>query len=447
MAVPFAAIPVFRENRVAHAPAPRLHLRSSRDGMMDSLPMADHRDDDDPPKAPPTGELEDFFRIIDRLPFLGSLKRDLTQLRELLYDRRTPRVLVIGARASGRTSVANALLRLPALPLGEHVAAPADTWIRIDAGGRHLDWLELESGPIDGARAVMVRRAIDETAPDVILVVARADAPDEEGRRAKDALTSVQAMLDDARKKSTQTLGVITHVDRIAKPEATEQQGGGVRFATEDFAKIDAATQTLKDVLEGAGGARAKRPVPVLAGGDLGAPIAPLRWNVSELADAILESLPGEAKVEAVRALAVPDEVRRELARSIVNHCAAAAVTVGLMPIPFSDAILLLPLQGVMISGIAYLAGQPWDRRAAFEWLGSVGVMGGAAFGLRWSAQQIVKLIPGAGTLISGSVAGAGTLAIGRSAIAYFVDGPGAREPHLQLPPDAKTPVETPPPT
>ncbi|MDQ3034871.1 MAG: hypothetical protein M3Y87_20855 [Myxococcota bacterium] len=408
--------------------------------------MADPRDDDDQsPPSPPVGELDDFFHIIDRLPFLGSLKRDLTQLRELLYDRRTPRVLVIGARGSGRTSVANSLLRLPALPLGEHVAAPADTWIRIDAGGRHLDWLELESGTIESTRGVLVRRAIDQTPPDVILVVARADAPEEEGRRAKDALASVHAMLDDAHRKSTKTIGVITQVDRIAKPEATEQ-GAGVRFATEDLARIDAATQTLKNVLEGAGGARLKRPVPVLAGGDLGGPVAPLRWNVAELADAILASLPGEAKVEAVRALAVPDEVRRELARSIVNHCAAAAVTVGLMPIPFSDAILLLPLQGVMISGVAYLAGQPWDRRAAFEWLGSVGVMGGAAFGLRWGAQQVVKLIPGAGTLISGSVAGAGTLAIGRSAIAYFVDGPGAREPHLQLPADAKTPVETPPP-
>jgi len=36
-----------------------------------------------------------------------------------------------------------------------------------------------------------------------------------------------------------------------------------------------------------------------------------------------------------------------------------------------------------------------------------------------------VKLVPGAGTLVGASVAGAGTLAIGRSAMAYFIDGPG----------------------
>lgn len=408
--------------------------------------MAD--DDSDPPTTPtpPAGELDDFFRIIDRLPFLGSLKRDLTQLRALLYDRRTPRILVIGARGSGRSSLANSLLRLPALPLGDHPSAPANAWIRIDAAGRHLDWLEVESGPLEGARAVEVRRALDESPPDVILVAVRADAVEDEGARAREALTRVRAMLDEAGAAHPKALGAITQVDRVASPEATEQ-GGGVRFATEDLARLDAATQTLKDLLEAGSKGRVRRPIPVLAGGDLGGPVEPLRWNVEELADAIHEALPTEAKVEAVRAIAVPDEVRRGLARSIVNHCAAAAVTVGLMPIPFSDAILLLPLQGVMVSAIAYLAGQPWDRRAALEWLGSVGVMGGAAFGLRWGAQQVVKLIPGAGSLVSGSVAGAGTLAIGRSAIAYFVDGPGAREPHLQLPPDATPPAETPPPS
>lgn len=413
--------------------------------MMDAERMDEPRDDDDAPPVPPPGELDDFFRIIDRLPFLGSLKKDLTQLRELLYDRRTPRVLAIGARASGRTSLANTLLRLPALPLGEHPAAPSDTWIRIDAGGRHLDWMELESGPIEGERAAMVRRAIDETPPDVILVVARAASPEAEGAKANQTLAAVNAMLDDARATRPKTIGVVTQVDAITKPEASEE-AGSVRFATDDLARIDAATQTLKNVLEKATKGRIRRPVPVLAGGVLGGPSAPLRWNVEEVADAIHDALPAQTRVEAVRALAVPAEVRRELARAIVNHCSAAAVTVGLMPIPFSDAILLLPLQGVMISGVAYLAGQPWDRRAAFEWLGSVGLMGGMGFGLRWAAQQAAKLVPGAGTLVSGSVAGAGTLAIGRSAIAYFVDGPGGREPHFLLPADAKTPVETPPP-
>lgn len=378
----------------------------------------------------PRGELDDLFKIVDRLPFLGSLTRDLSHLRRLLYDRRTPRIAAIGAKNSGRTTLANALLRLPAIPLGDHEAAPSDRWIRIDAGGRHLDWLEIESGPIAGARLETIRRAFDESPPDLLLAVVRADAVEHEGTAARGTIAELRALSEGS--PSIPVLGVVSRVDRIASPEAGE--GGITRFRTEDLGRIDAATLALKTVLEAGSSEKLRRPVPVL-GGELAAEGAsPPRWNVSEVADAIHELLPDEAKVESVRALEVPIEIRRELARTIVNHCSAAAVTVGLMPIPFSDAILLLPLQGVMVSGVAYLAGQPWDRRAALEWLGSVGVMGGAAFGLRWGAQQLVKLIPGAGALVSGSVAGAGTLAIGRSAIAYFVDGPGHRAPALELP-------------
>jgi uncharacterized protein (DUF697 family) len=399
---------------------------------------------DDPPRRDPEkapGELDDLFKLIDRLPFIGTLKHDLVQLRRLLYDRRTPRVVVVGAPGSGRTSLANALLRLPALPLGDSAAAPPDQWIRIDASGRHLDWIELASGPLDDARGDAVRRALDETVPDLAIVVARAETP-EEGREGKKTLDRIFAMLDDAKQPRPPILGVVTHVDRVATPEASET--GAPRFATNDLAKIDAATQVLKNELE-AGGGKVRRPVPVLAGGSREGG-DPIRWNVEEVADAIHDMMPDAAKVEAARALAVPSEVRRDLARAIVNHCATAAVTIGLMPVPFSDAILLMPLQGVMVSAIAYVAGQPWDRRAALEWLGSVGIMGGAAFGLRWGAQQLVKLIPGAGALVSGSVAGAGTLAIGRSAIAYFIDGPGQREPRPILPADASPPPPPPSP-
>ena len=61
-------------------------------------------------------------------------------------------------------------------------------------------------------------------------------------------------------------------------------------------------------------------------------------------------------------------------------------------------------------------------------------VVGGAGMGLRWGAQQLAKLVPGAGSLVGAGVAGAGTLAIGRSAMAYFIDGPGSlREQRPQL--------------
>jgi hypothetical protein len=93
-----------------------------------------------------------------------------------------------------------------------------------------------------------------------------------------------------------------------------------------------------------------------------------------------------------------------------------------------------------MVTAVAYIAGQPWDGRAAGEWLGSVGIMGGAAFGLRWLGQQAVKAFPGAGTLLAASIAGSGTMGMGLSAIAYFIEGPGHRRPRAILPADATPP-------
>lgn len=368
------------------------------------------------------GTIDDLFGVVDRLPYVGSLKRDLEQLRRLLYDRRSARVMALGASGSGRTSLVNALFGSQ----GSEIEAPSDRWVRIEYQGRHLDWLEVESGAPSAERLDAMSRAIDESAPDVVLYVARADAGARGVTPAEvDALTSAHAALStllDARNLKPARLALLTHADVLI--------GEGARppYDVARAGQIDAATASLKKKLD-EGGLSLPRAIPC-------ASLAPVeaRWNLREIADELWARLPETTHVEAVRALPVGQDRRRDLARIVANRAATIAVTIGLAPIPFSDAILLMPLQGLMVTGIAYVAGQPWDRRAALEWLGSVGVMGGAAIGLRWGAQQLLKLVPGAGTLVSASIAGAGTLAIGRSAIAYFIDGPGARGVRAMLP-------------
>lgn len=367
------------------------------------------------------GAVDDLFGLVDRLPYLGTLKRDLEQLRRLLYDRRAARVMVIGASGSGRTALVNGLFGGQSEVEGGEISAPAERWVRIEHLGRHLDWLEVESGAPNASRLDAISAAIDESAPDVVLYVARAREVASEA----DALAAAHraiSTLFDARGLSPAKLVVLTQADTLI--------GEGARppYDAEKAGAIDAATATLKKKLDEAS-LPLPRAIPCAA-----RPPAEARWNLREVADELWARLPEATHVEAVRTLPVGQERRRELARTIANRAATIAVTIGLAPIPFSDAILLLPLQGLMVTAIAYVAGQPWDRRAAAEWLGSVGVLGGAAMGLRWGAQQLLKLVPGAGTLVSASVAGAGTLAIGRSAIAYFIDGPGARGVKALLP-------------
>lgn len=392
-------------------------------------------------------EESDLFALVERLPFVGSMARELAELRALLVDRRPPRVLCLGAPGSGKSTLANALLRadvLPSLPAPAHDgAAPevpharapeSDTtppfaasmvahgaWARVSARSRQLAWLELSSSeePFDRETGRLLRNALEEHAPDVVVVLLR-------GARAEDELPAATASLERVREllgeraEALRVLPVVTGADELVLPSPFARPP----YPTDAMALIERATLLAKTRLDGAGviPGGVPRAVPCACPADTSA-----RWNLEEVADALYARLPSETHVEAVRALPVGTSQVRELARSVVNHCAAMAVTVGLAPIPFSDSLVLVPLQALMVTAVAYVAGQPWDRRAALEWVGSLGVMGGAAFGLRYGAQQLVKLVPGAGTLVSASIAGAGTLALGRSAIAYFVDGPGRR--------------------
>jgi uncharacterized protein (DUF697 family) len=139
------------------------------------------------------------------------------------------------------------------------------------------------------------------------------------------------------------------------------------------------------------------------------------------LSEAIVLALPQEARLEAARALTRAHEARLRIGNEIVQACTAVSVTVGVTPIPFSDMVLLGPLQAMMVSSLAYLSGRTWGRKTVAEWLTSLGVVGGIGMGLRFAAQTIAKFVPGAGNAVSAGVAGAGTTAMGQSAIKYFL--------------------------
>ena len=99
------------------------------------------------------------------------------------------------------------------------------------------------------------------------------------------------------------------------------------------------------------------------------------------------------------------------------------AFLIGTEPIPGPDILFLIPLQTMLIMLIAYLSGRDINRKTAGEFLSSIGVNVGAGFVFREAARGLIKLIPGPGNLISGSVAASGTYAIGKAAIAYYLKG------------------------
>ena len=102
---------------------------------------------------------------------------------------------------------------------------------------------------------------------------------------------------------------------------------------------------------------------------------------------------------------------------------APQTAAIGAQPIPLADLPILTGLQAAMVSGIMHISGRELGVRTATEFFGALGANIGLGMVLREAARAGIKFLPGWGNAISGGIAAAGTYAIGRSAVAYFIEG------------------------
>ena len=151
------------------------------------------------------------------------------------------------------------------------------------------------------------------------------------------------------------------------------------------------------------------------------------RYHIKELLD-ILENAIQDFEAQMGLRMAVRlNEVCYRLANHLCNIFSGIAATVALTPIPVSDIYILLVLQGILVSLIASLSGRDISLESAIEFILSMGGVVGSGFVLRLIAQQATKFInlmwPGAGSAVSSGIAATGTKAIGKAAIAYYING------------------------
>ena len=122
----------------------------------------------------------------------------------------------------------------------------------------------------------------------------------------------------------------------------------------------------------------------------------------------------------------IMENIKSRCKKEVIGFSAAAAA-VGFIPIPFSDAPLLITIQGSMIIAIAAQFGISLKKAEVAEILKnlskSVGV-GALVAGAGKVIGSLIKIIPGIGTavggVISGSTAAVGTTTIGLAAISFF---------------------------
>lgn len=102
---------------------------------------------------------------------------------------------------------------------------------------------------------------------------------------------------------------------------------------------------------------------------------------------------------------------KRKQAQAAIATAAVAAAGVAASPIPFSDSALLVPTQLGMIAGITAIYGLDINKSILTAFLSTTLGAGGATILGKTIVSNLIKMIPGAGSLAGGAIsAGTATL-------------------------------------
>ena len=138
--------------------------------------------------------------------------------------------------------------------------------------------------------------------------------------------------------------------------------------------------------------------------------------GVPDLIRMIVHALPDALKDAFIAQQQADHEVKQARVRMLIYSKATVCAAIALLPVPVADLALITPVQVAMVASIGHLYGVPvtWER--TLELLTTLG----AGVGLREVARQLIKLVPGAGGVISATMAFAGTVGLGEAANAWF---------------------------
>lgn len=124
----------------------------------------------------------------------------------------------------------------------------------------------------------------------------------------------------------------------------------------------------------------------------------------------------------------VPVAKRDQAARDVVNMASYGCAVVAVSPIPFSDAVLSLPMQSAMVMTVGHVYGRKVTQADAKSLILELGTVAGAGMLVR---QGIKALLPVVGALLTVPAAFAMNWAIGRVAMEYFKN-PGMPKDQLR---------------
>jgi len=138
--------------------------------------------------------------------------------------------------------------------------------------------------------------------------------------------------------------------------------------------------------------------------------------HIDELVVRIAEVLPEAMKDAFIGQQRADQKLKAKRIRALIYSKATACAGVALTPIPIADIVVITPIQIAMVASIGYFHGVDVTKERILELLSVLGF----GVGLRLAARQLVKLVPGAGSVVGAGIAFAGTIALGETSNVWF---------------------------
>ena len=390
---------------------------------------------------------ENIRRVEEMLRFLplhadtvSDLRAKIGLIRTILLEQRAPALALVGRRGAGKSSLVNALFGAKVAEVG-HVKAQTGRgkWFEhksergsisvLDTRGVQEGSSPAESDAAKDAVASIVVE-LKKKVPDVILFLVKASEADSAIDADLVALERVYAEIEREHRFRPPLVAIATHCD-VLEPKSTRLHKASEESPEEIEEKL-ARVSEVEHHLEAKIKERPKLAPHLVWTRGISTYIsfrkddtvrADERWRIDELVGTLFKHLPDAGRGTLVRIARVRG-LQEDLANNLTRATAAICAGVAALPIPVADVIPITMLQVTLIAGIAWLSGRPLDRKAAAEFLGAMGANVGVGFAFREGARALIKFVfPGAGSMVSGAVAFAGTLAIGAAARNYFLRG------------------------
>lgn len=129
-------------------------------------------------------------------------------------------------------------------------------------------------------------------------------------------------------------------------------------------------------------------------------------FGLKELVERTFGLLPHKVYTAFNNAQQIDIERKGRAARRWARRYIVTTFGVGFTPIPFSDATVLVPMQIGMMAHITAIFGISMDQATALGILGAIGGTGSATYLGRLIVSNMVKFIPGIGSVAGGMISG-----------------------------------------